>query len=159
MSDLKNTGINMKIAPADSVFIIGSNSINQFGDIYTMNVNNIDKTHNRRNKRALDFFTSLILLATYPFIFIFLKNKFKMLKNIFLVLFNLKTWVGYEETKNNKKLPYLKKGVFSVLNQFGNSPNKPDSNYIHNLNIIYARDYNIYTDIKIIWKKIFRTSN
>ena len=151
MANLQHTGVDMKIAPADSVFIIGSNSINAKGDVYIMNVNNIDKPENRRNKRTLDVVVSLLFLSLWPLLTIIVKKPFHFLRNIFLVLLSKRTWVGFAESHTGKKLPALRKGILSPLNQIqGNIV--PDNETIHNLNILYARDYKFGLDVVIIIK-------
>ncbi|MEI6899746.1 MAG: glycosyltransferase, partial [Bacteroidota bacterium] len=68
MSELKDQEVDFKIAPPESLSIIGSNSINTSGDLYVIDINTITKLANRRNKRLLDILLSLSLLAVYPII-------------------------------------------------------------------------------------------
>jgi len=151
MSQLKQTGVDMKIAPADSIFIIGSNSINAKGDVYMMNINNIDKPENKRNKRTLDVIISLFFICLIPVFLWFMKRPFQWVINNFLVLSGLRTWVGYADSGIEKKLPSLRKGILSPMNQFESTMN-PDNETVHNLNILYARDYKISKDLIIILK-------
>ncbi len=65
-----NREVDYKIAQPDSLFLIGSNSINTAGDLYLLDVNSIDKPNNKRKKRILDVCSSIIFLSTFPF-FIF----------------------------------------------------------------------------------------
>jgi len=51
MSALQDLKVDYKIAPEDSLSIIGSNSINTAGDLYTVNINTITRVENKRNKR------------------------------------------------------------------------------------------------------------
>ncbi len=66
MSELKNEQVDYKIAPPESLSIIGSNSINASGDLYVIDINAITKKANRRNKRLLDVLVSLTLLVFFP---------------------------------------------------------------------------------------------
>ncbi len=66
MSELKHMQVDYKIAPAESLSIIGSNSINTSGDLFALELNSIDKTANRRNKRFLDIVASITLLLSLP---------------------------------------------------------------------------------------------
>ena len=54
MTEWHNAKVEYKIAPQDSLSIIGSNSINTRGDLYTVNISRIDKPANIRNKRLID---------------------------------------------------------------------------------------------------------
>ena len=67
MSELKDEQVDYKIAPPESLSIIGSNSINTSGDLYVIDINTITKIPNRRNKRMLDLLLSFSLLAFYPY--------------------------------------------------------------------------------------------
>ena len=152
MSELTKSEVSFKIAPEDSLSLIGSNSISTSGDIFTYDINSIKTHQNARNKQLLDFFTSLILLSISPIALLFQKNHLGFIKNIFLVLFALKSWVGYFELQNVDicKLPKIKKGVLNPKDAFIKRNISPDT--IEKLNILYARDYKIATDINIIFK-------
>ena len=66
MTEWQNAQVDYKIAPEDSLSIIGSNSIHTKGDLYTVNINAIDKIANRRNKRLLDLVLSMVLIVLSP---------------------------------------------------------------------------------------------
>lgn len=151
MSALQHTGVDMKIAPADSIFIIGSNSINASGDIYIIHVNNIDKPENRRNKRTLDVAIALLFIAFLPLGIWFVRKPFNWLKNILLVILGFKSWVGYTAVKSQQKLPHIKKGILSPSDQIVGKKELDEQTKV-NLNIIYARDYRVGTDLNIIRK-------
>ncbi len=152
MSELHYSQVNYKIAPEDSLSIIGSNSINTSGDLYIININSIDKIYNKRNKRFLDIITSLLLFGIFPVgIFIF-KSPLGYFKNIFLVLFGKKTIVGYYhyDDVSIDKLPEIKKGILNPTDAF--RTRKINKDTIEKLNLIYARDYKIYNDLNIIFR-------
>jgi O-antigen biosynthesis protein len=151
MAELKHAGVDMKIAPADSVFIIGSNSINAAGDVYIMNVNNIDKPQNKRNKRTLDVISSLLFLVFYPLFIWFVRHPHRWFINIVLVIYGKRTWVSYANSLTIGKLPAIRKGILSPLDQFEKSIH-PDNDTMHNLNLLYARDYRVSKDMMIILK-------
>lgn len=152
MSELTKSEVSFKIAPEDSLSLIGSNSINTSGDIFTYDINSIKTHQNARNKQLLDFFTSLILLSISPIAILFQKNYLGFVKNIFSVLFASKSWVGYFELQNVDicKLPKIKKGVLNPKDPF--IKRKISTETIEKLNILYARDYKLITDINIIIK-------
>ena len=62
-----------------------------------------------------------------------------------------KTWIGYGNCKQNLKLPKIKKGVFSILDL----DKKIEEDTIEKINIIYAKDYNLILETKILIKKLF----
>ena len=116
MTEWKRADVNFKIAPEDSLSIIGSNSIHTRGDLYTININAIDAVVNRRNKRLLDFSLSIVLLLLFPVLMFFVRHPGTFFKNIFLVSFNQRTWVSYcPSAETLHHLPQVKKGVLSPL--------------------------------------------
>ncbi len=152
MSELHYSQVNYKIAPEDSLSIIGSNSINTSGDLYIININSIDKIYNKRNKRFLDIITSLLLFGIFPVGIFIVKSPLGYFKNIFLVLFGKKTIVGYYhyDDVSIDKLPEIKKGILNPTDAF--RTRKINKDTIEKLNLIYARDYKIYNDLNIIFR-------
>ena len=153
MSDTQNTMLDYKIAPLESSYIIGSNSINTSGDIYVMTVNSIGKKENRRKKRFLDVFLSVFFLLFFVIIVWFVNRKRMFFRNIFLCFSGRKTWVGYcpsDDEDSQNSFPKLKKGVIFPtdalnLEQYNNE-------IIRQVNNLYARDYKIFGDLNIILK-------
>ncbi|MFH1936015.1 MAG: glycosyl transferase family 2, partial [Bacteroidota bacterium] len=152
MSELKDQQVDYKIAPPESLSIIGSNSINTSGDLYVIDINSITKMDNRRNKRLLDVLTSFSLLALYPVIFFVVRNPIGLLRNILLVLLNLRSWVGYSELSESEAhhLPEIKKGILNPFDAFRKKPVPGEA--IARLNLLYVRDYKITNDVNIILK-------
>jgi O-antigen biosynthesis protein len=150
MSGLKDKPVNFKIAPPESLFIIGSNSIDTFGDFYTVDVNAINKTANKRNKRLFDILISFLLTFSIPISVLYVKNPFGMIRNILSVIFNQKTWVGYYPHPDNSQLPSLKKSILTPADMF--SDKKLDSGTLFNLNTLYAKDFKLENDFRIIRK-------
>lgn len=154
MSILGARNIDFKIAQPDSMYLIGSNSIETSGDLYVLNINQISERKNIRNKRTLDFLTSLVLIAMSPVLIWFYKHKSKWIKNILSCLIGKKTYVGYfDATDQNRLLPSIK---FGVLNASARE-DASDPILTSKLNLIYARDYTFWKDIEIIlksWKKL-----
>ncbi len=154
MSELKNEQVDYKIAPPESLSIIGSNSINTSGDLYVIDINAITKKTNRRNKRLLDVLVALSLLVLYPVVAFVVRNPFGLLRNIFSVLFNRKSWVGFTQTPviDPHRLPEIKPGVLNPLDAFKNK-NLPEETTTR-LDLLYARDYKLANDLNIILKGI-----
>lgn len=149
MHTLVSAGVDFKIAPPESLSIIGSNSIDTAGELYIIDVNSITKPKNRRNKRLIDIVLSLFFIGCFPVLVFIQKNKIGFVKNIFSVFFNAKTWVGYGK-EANEHLPKLKP---SVLSPTAALPKTTLSEILHNrLNLSYSKDYKVENDLKIVWK-------
>jgi lipopolysaccharide/colanic/teichoic acid biosynthesis glycosyltransferase len=152
MSDLKHQQVDYKIAPPESLSIIGSNSINTAGDLYVIDINAITKTANRRNKRLLDMLISLILLIFYPVALFFVRNPLGLLRNLFSVLFASRSLVGYTLVSDtpDHRLPKIRKGILSPVNVIKEKDIPCETSV--RLNIMYARDYKLTNDLIIIYK-------
>ena len=149
MTEWKDADVVYKIAPEDSLMIIGSHSIHTKGDLYTVDISGIDTIINRRNKRLLDFFLSLIFLLFYPVLFLFQKHPGGFFSNIFSVMFGKKSWVGYYEMPQSEyHLPRIRKGVLTPVD--GMKIKSEDRDVVDKLNLIYARDYTVLKDLNII---------
>lgn len=154
MSILGARNIDFKIAQPDSMYLIGSNSIETSGDLYVLNINQISEKKNVRNKRTLDVVLSIILLIISPVLIWFYEHKARWFKNVLGCLFGKKTYVGYfDTTDQNRLLPSIKYGVLNASAREDAS----DPILTSKLNLIYARDYTFWKDIEIIlksWKKL-----
>ena len=150
MALLRGLNVEIKIAPPESLFIIGSNSIHTQGDIYSVQVNQIAKPHQKRNKRLLDVFSALLFLVLSPVLIWLQKNPAGFIKNCFGVLLGTKTWVGYGSAKSEQKLPLLKKGVLNSGLPHRNVRLTEEQK--EQLDFLYARDYHVKIDIDIILK-------
>ncbi|MEM8525924.1 MAG: glycosyltransferase [Bacteroidota bacterium] len=144
--------LDYKIVPKESLSIIGSNSKNTPGELYTIDIQfNISQYLQKRNKRLLDFIVALSLLVSSPFHISFIPSPIQFLKNCVFVLFGKKTWVGYHIVKQNDyRLPKIRPSVLAVgdhLNQVGLSDRTKAR-----LNFLYAKDYYNSKDLEIIWK-------
>ncbi len=151
MHELSDINIDYKIAPPESMSVIGSNSIDTAGDLYVLDNTSIAKESKRRNKRLFDFALSLLLLILSPLIIFSQRKPLGFLRNIFTVLISVKSWVGYclplhaEEIQ----LPKIKKGVLSPCSKYNN--NKTDTSHQRKLNLLYSKDYSITNDLSILY--------
>ncbi|KAF0129067.1 MAG: family 2 glycosyl transferase [Bacteroidetes bacterium] len=156
MTEWHATGINYKIAPEDSLSIIGSNSINTKGDLYTIAIQGIDNVSNRRNKRFLDIILAVGLLLSFPFTLLLIPKGLTALQNAVKVLVGNLTWVGYCKTENEtSKLPRLRQGVLSPEDGFMHPIT--DEELRNRINLLYARDYSVLKDINILSKSLKKT--
>ena len=152
MADLQDTNLEYKIAPPESSYIIGSNSINISGDIHVLDINSIGKKGNRRRKRCLDLSLSIIFFMFYPVLLFFVKYPRLFFHNIIYCFIGKKTWVGYYPMPAcdvQNKLPKLKKGVLSPIDSFNLEHLNTET--IQQVNNLYARDYKIKNDLIIVW--------
>jgi len=150
MTRLIGSSVDFKIAPPESLSVIGSNSINTSGDLYTIHFNSIGKASNRRSKRLFDVISAFLLLLTFPLWFLFVEGHFNSVGNTLWVLLGFRTWVGYlpSDHPDQPDLPRLKTGI---LNPGGHYP--PESltpERINEINIVYSKDYRLTNDLLII---------
>lgn len=151
MLDLTQLDVEYKIAPPESISIIGSNSIHTAGDLYVVNINAISKAANKRKKRIFDVAIALTLLFSVPVTIWFFRKKRRFISNIFSVLTGKRSWVGYIPTQNSKfNLPAIKPAILNPGELFPEL--SLDLDKIIRLNMLYARDYNIANDAEILFK-------
>lgn len=148
MLTLVSSGVDFKIAPPESLAIIGSNNIDTPGDLYVIDVNSVTKPENKRKKRLLDLSVSLVFLAGLPIIIWFQEDKGGFVLNIFKVLFGFYSWVGYGNSYD-KSLPVIKSSILSPSDLIVQEVNFDKQKL---LNLSYAKDYFIEKDLIIIWK-------
>ncbi|MDF1574692.1 MAG: glycosyltransferase [Bacteroidales bacterium] len=150
MTRLIGSSVDFKIAPPESLSIIGSNSINTSGDLYTIPFNSIGKESNRRSKRLFDVASSLLLLLTFPLWILFVEGHFNSVGNTLWVLLGFRTWVGYLPSghPDQPDLPPLKKGILNPGVHYPPGSLSPER--INEINIVYSKDYRLTTDLLII---------
>lgn len=157
MSKIDSNNVDFKIAQPDSLYLIGSNSIDTAGDLYVMNINAISKPEKVRNKRHFDILISLSLIILSPFIIWFFDEKMKFLNNCFNCLIGRTSIVGYHLNSESKNdiLPKIKPGIIHPMEDVVNM----DPSMKNKINLIYARDYSVSKDVSILfksWKKLDR---
>ncbi len=151
MSALQHTEVEYKIAPPESMSIIGSNSIDTAGDLYVIDINSIGKFQNMRSKRVFDVILSLGLLASYPVTVFITGHPVSYLKNILYVIIGLKSITGYHPMDQHEhKLPVIRKGIIYPTDTLDNQ--NPDHQVIDRLNMLYARDYRIGNEFRLLYK-------
>ena len=149
-----HSSLDYKIAPEDSLSIIGSNSINTRGDLYTIDIKTINTNSNRRKKRLFDMTSSFMGIVLWVFLAVFINKPFHFLKSCFKVLFGKYSWIGYCNTKNHDKLrlPKIKKGIFDPstnMSRIGLTEEEKE-----HLNLMYARDYSLSKDINFFFRAL-----
>ena len=152
--ELWHSSLDYKIAPEDTLSIIGSNSINTRGDLYTIDIKTISTNSNKRKKRLFDLTSSFMGIVLWIFLAFFINKPFHFLKSCFKVLFGKYSWIGYCNTKNNDKLrlPKIKKGIFDPsanMSRIGLTEEEKEQ-----LNLMYARDYSLSKDINFFFRAL-----
>ena len=148
MLTLVSSGVDFKIAPPESLSIIGSNDVDTAGDLYVIDVNSVSKSNNKRNKRLLDIGVSMLAIIFSPVLFFLQENKSNYFLNCFNVLFGFYSWVGYGKI-TDKSLPEIKRSVLYPAMLLDKTI---ENDKIKLANLRYAKDYKIEKDISIIWK-------
>lgn len=142
------SAIEYKIAPEESSYIIGSNSIHSQGSLYFVEMNTLNRIENIRNKRIFDYSFCLLLLLTCPLQLLVIKNPIGLLKNIFKVLFKNTNWVGPDYNNNSNER--IHKSILHPSHQMGLQT--LDNATIDRLNMLYAKNFNIEYDINMVMK-------
>lgn len=153
MSEIKDKNVEFKIAPPESLYIIGSNSIQNSGEFYIMDTNAVSKPNNRRKKRVFDIGLSFLFLLLSPILLLIVRSKVQFLRNIFYVTKGNASWVGYQwSDKVGDQLPMQQKGIFTPSDNFERELTDPE--LIVKTNYQYSRNYTTLKDIEIIFKNI-----
>lgn len=151
MSALQHTQVEYKIAPPESMSIIGSNSINTAGDLYIIDINSIGKFQNRRSKRVFDVLIGLTLLVSYPATVFITGSPLTYLLNIIKVLLGMRSITGYYPlAQGNQKLPEIRKGIIYPTDAIQMQDSDPE--LIGKLNLLYARGYSISNEFRLLYK-------
>lgn len=141
--------IEFKIASPDSSAIIGSNSINTRGDLYTLDFKTISTQSNRRNKRAFDIIASASILMTLPIWLLVNKQPSILISNCLATISGKKTWIGYSQQSPSNELPKLRSGVYACA-----PPSAKSSLCEIDHNMYYAKNYNVTMDFKFLWQHL-----
>jgi GT2 family glycosyltransferase len=150
MITLVTKGVEFKIAPPESLSIIGSNSIDTAGDLYVIDVNNVGRPGNKRNKRLLDVLVSIFLLLFFWIFIWFQENKGRFIANCFNILFGVYSWVGYGKGLR-KDLPTIRPSVLTPADILKGTLTEERVNKAY---LNYSKDYKIENDLRIIRNQI-----
>jgi GT2 family glycosyltransferase len=155
MIALVTKGVEFKIAPPESLSIIGSNSIDTAGELYVIDVNNVGRPENKRKKRLFDILLSATALLFFWVFIWFQKNKLKFLANSLKVFFGVYSWVGYGKTPR-KDLPSIRPSILSPSDLLGVNISEEKTNKAF---LNYSKDYKIENDFKIVLSQIKHLGN
>jgi len=156
MLQFTDTGLEFKIAPPESLSVIGSNSNNAMGELYILHFSTLSRRLNRRKKRLLDIALSFLFFVISPFLLIIVENKSGLVKNLFSVLLGINSWVGYFRSTggHHPGLPRIRSGILTPLD--GMSLKAVAEGLTEKVNLDYAKDYRIMNDLNIILKSVRR---
>jgi GT2 family glycosyltransferase len=144
MSSVSDKRVEFKIVPPESLYIIGSGSIETAGDAFLMDVNSIHLSINRRRKRLFDVGVSLLLFILAPLFMWFQQKPMGLFSNCLRVLSGKKTWVSYSAPQHNGlSLPRIQSGVLPVFRS-------ADPNQGAKRDVLYAKDYRLSNDVRIL---------
>jgi GT2 family glycosyltransferase len=151
MTQTAHQQIDFKIAPQEGMFLIGSNSINTAGDLYTFGINAVSKPSNMRLRRLFDVALALVLLVLSPVVIWAMRRPLGLLSNILFTLIGRRTWVGYARdggADRDFNLPKLPVGILSPVD--GLDGGTLDAEGLNRLNLRYAKDYNVLNDLAVV---------
>jgi hypothetical protein len=144
MSSVSDKRVEFKIVPPESLYIIGSGSIETAGDAFLMDVNSIHLSINRRRKRLFDVGVSLLLFILAPLFMWFQQKPLALFSNCMRVLSGKKTWISYSAAQHNGlSLPRIQPGVLPVFRS-------ADPNQGAKRDVLYAKDYRLSNDVRIL---------
>lgn len=147
--------IQVKIVPESRYFIIGSNSKDLNGELYTEDIHfALSDEYNRRKKRLMDVFLSMILLPAGILICWLKPGPLEYFKRIYGVITGQNTWVGYDQSVTTTHLPEIKPGIFTISDE--NSQIILNEQMREKLNFLYAKNYTVETDIATLLKNLIR---
>ena len=156
MSDFAKTPIELKIAPDKGETIIGSSSKNEPGELYTLEAKYaLAELDVQRRKRMFDVLLGISLFLILPISMVFAlfwSGWRKALVNAIPVIFGKYTWVSYASANSVQLLPKLRTGVFAAAGNWSNTIFEGD------INLLYAKEYTVSTDLFIVISMLFKRS-
>ena len=141
MAHLRTTGVEYKIAPRESDYVIGSETVLTPDDLYIASLDTITTDTARRTKRMFDIGTSFLLLLLSPVLVWFQRHKGQYFVHCLSVMVGNLTWVGYTGHR----------GVFSPADIMDG---KPDEQLRERLTLRYMRHYSTTTDFTILMRNL-----
>jgi GT2 family glycosyltransferase len=155
MKLIGSRNIQFKIVPEERYFIIGSNSKDLNGELYTEEIHfSLNDEYNRRKKRLLDVIICIILLPIGLIISWFGQGFVVYYQRLLKVFWNRNTWVGYDSKATISHLPEIKDGIFAVSEE--NKHVSLNEQMRQKLNFLYAKNYQIDTDISVVFRNVWR---
>ncbi len=134
--------------------MVGSQTLTPGAAIITPFIDfRITHSYQQRMKRVVDVILGLFFILTIPFHFLFYPGTGNFIKNTFRVLTGNRTWVGY--ATEAPSLPEIKKGIIS----FAGKTQRFAKNVLEKSDKLYARNYDWWEDIVVVFKNYRRLGN
>ena len=141
--------VRIKLFTAGAHTLIGSGNKNETGNYISKDpLFRLSMPVSKRNKYLTDVMIAFFFLITFPVHLIIKSNPLLFFKNVFIVLFLKKTWIGY--ALHEKDLPALKPGIITTTGLPASLNTLPDEN-LHATDLLYAKSFHIVNDIKMVW--------
>ncbi|MCB9240844.1 MAG: glycosyltransferase [Flavobacteriales bacterium] len=154
MKQMGSDNIHFKIVPDERYFIIGSNSKDINGELYTEEIRfALADAEIRRNKRLLDVILCLILLIPGLLIGWMNDGIIRYYQNLMQVFWGKKTWVSYDHSVSVDHLPELADGVYSTSDV--RHEDSLSEEMRQKLNFFYAKNYSYESDVNRVLKALF----
>lgn len=153
MVGLGDLNVDFKILPPESIYIIGSNSVNSSGELYNIGDSFTLSSANLRNKFIFDVFISTVTILCSPVLLFFKgKNTFFLIKSSIQCIFRSKTWIGiHPKIQSISTNSILKKSIFnSQSNLHGITHDEREIKESYR----YLKTYDQINDLKIFVKAI-----
>lgn len=150
MLRLGDTSVEFKIAPPESLSVIGSSSINTAGELYVLHLNTLTNNIVKRQKRIFDITASMVLLLAFPYALFKVNSPIGYLRNIFRVISGMRSWVGLAriEGEDDEFLEGIRQGIISPLPYEKKHSAVRDT--VKRLNLLYAKDYRFFNDVNLL---------
>ena len=147
--------IAFKIAPEESLSIIGSPSKDSPGELYTIDIRyRVASVDQRRNKRLFDLAVCAVLIALLPLAMALQHRPLGLPGHIWRVMAGYETWVAYAPTLEEQVLPRIRRGVLTPA--LGLPETLRDQATVRRLNFLYAKEYSMDMDLRLVLRH-FRT--
>ena len=153
MGNIDEQSVDFKIAPPESLYIIGSNSIESSGEYYIIGSNAILKPFNQRNKRILDLGLSLFFLLLTPVLIYFQGSYKNYISNLWKVMIGKQSLVGFSNLFGGADQQLrIKKGILTPADL--HEKETLDEHIIEKLNFEYGRNYSLIKDLEIVFTNL-----
>src|SRR5690606_24796952 len=105
LSELNSDSTEFKIAPEDTEFVIGSNSINSPNQIFTLSLNALNQNPDKRNRRIMNLFICFTFVLFSP-ILLLINHPVHFAKNWIRVVSGKLSWVGFTPLREQSTIHY-----------------------------------------------------
>lgn len=149
MIHLSQFDVDFKIALHGGDSIVGSNSVDNHGELYSLDLMTLAKPVTRRQKRIFDMLSSILILLFSPILWTVVRKPSVVIKNALPVLIGKKTWIGFSSPNPPHSYPTLKPSVYP----FGKGTRQAAPTA--NLDAYYARNFSIRTEVVELFQNLF----